>query len=239
MIDFDRFTHLTFDCYGTLIDWERGILAALRPVLEQHGLAVSDDRILELYGELEAAAEAGPYQPYRAVLATVMAGFGKRLGFTPTTVEQEALASSVGQWPPFADTVEALQALARRFQLVILSNIDDDLFALSARRLQTDFAAVITAQQVGSYKPNQANFRFALQRLGVPATQVLHVAQSLFHDIVPAKELGLTTVWVNRRHDRSGFGATPPAAARPDLEVPNLRTLAQRVDEAAARGGSH
>jgi 2-haloacid dehalogenase len=237
MLDFDRFTYLMFDCYGTLIDWERGILAALRPVLAGHDLTVSDDQILELYGELEAAAEAGPYQPYHAVLAAVMDGFGARFGFTPTTAERAALAASVGDWPAFPDTVEALQALARRFQLVILSNIDDDLFALSARRLQTDFAAVITAQQVGSYKPNRANFRFALQRLGVPATQVLHVAQSLFHDIVPAKELGLTAVWVDRRHDRPGFGATPPASAQPDLETPDLRTLARLVDEAAADGG--
>ena len=238
MFEFDRFTHLTFDCYGTLIDWERGILAALRPVLTEHGLSVSDDAILELYGELEAAAEAGPYQPYRAVLATVMNGVGARFGFTPTAAERETLAASVGDWPTFPDTVEALQALARHFQLIILSNIDDDLFALSARRLQTNFAAVITAQQVGSYKPSRANFRFALQRLGVPATQVLHVAQSLFHDIVPAKELGLTAVWVNRRHDRPGFGATPPASAQPDLEVPDLRTLARLVDEAATVGGS-
>jgi 2-haloacid dehalogenase len=238
MLDFDRFTHLTFDCYGRLLDWERGILAALRPVLAQHGLALDDDEILERYGELEAAAEAGPYQPYRAVLAAVIDGLGARFGFTPTTAEREALAASVGDWPPFPDTVGALQALARRFQLVILSNIDDDLFAFSARRLQTDFAAVITAQQVGSYKPNRANFRFALERLGVPAGQVLHVAQSLFHDIVPAKELGLTAVWVNRRHDRPGFGATPQASARPDLEVPDLRTLARLADEAAATGGS-
>ncbi|MGN6758161.1 MAG: haloacid dehalogenase type II [Thermomicrobiales bacterium] len=238
MFEFDRFTHLTFDCYGTLIDWERGILAALRPVLTEHGLSVSDDAILELYGELEAAAEAGPYQPYRAILATVIDGFGARFGFTPTTVEREALAASVGDWPAFPDTVESLHTLARHFQLVILSNIDDDLFALSARRLRTDFAAVITAQQVGSYKPNRANFRFALQRLGVPSTQVLHVAQSLFHDIVPAKELGLTTVWVNRRHDRPGFGATPPASARPDLEAPDLQTLVRLVDESAAGGST-
>jgi 2-haloacid dehalogenase len=226
MLDFDRYTYLTFDCYGTLIDWERGILAALRPVLDRHGIAIADDAALELYGELESAAEAGPYRPYRELLATVMDGFGERLGFVPSAAERAALAASVGDWPPFPDTVEALRALADRFRLVILSNIDDDLFALSARHLGVAFAAIVTAQQVGSYKPDPRNFRALLARLDTAPDRVLHVAQSLFHDIAPANALGLTTVWVNRRHDRPGSGATPPAMARPDLVVPDLRTLA-------------
>jgi 2-haloacid dehalogenase len=229
MLDFDRFTYLTFDCYGTLIDWERGILAALRPVLDRHGITISDDAALELYGELESAAERGPYLPYRDLLSVVMEGFGERLGFTPTDDERVALASSVGDWPPFPDTVDALQSLAKRFQLVILSNIDDDLFALSARHLGVAFAAVVTAQQVGTYKPDPRNFRALLDRLDTAPDRVLHVAQSLFHDIAPAIALGLTTVWVNRRHDRPGSGATPPATARPDWEVPDLRTLAQQA----------
>jgi 2-haloacid dehalogenase len=227
MLDFDRFTYLTFDCYGTLIDWERGILAALRPVLDRHGIAIADDAALELYGELESAEERGPYRAYRDLLATVMDGFGERLGFVPSADERAALAVSVGDWPPFPDTVEALRALTDRFRLVILSNIDDDLFALSARHLGVTFAAVVTAQQVGSYKPDPRNFRTLLARLGTTPDRVLHVAQSLFHDIAPANALGLTTVWVNRRHDRPGSGATPPATARPDLEVPDLRTLAR------------
>ena len=231
MLAFDRYTYLTFDCYGTLIDWERGILDALRPLLARHGATLTDDQILELFGEFESAAEAGLYQPYRDVLATVVDGFGARLGFTPTAAERASLGASVGDWPAFPDTGDALQALARRYRLAILSNVDDDLFAGSARRLGADFAAVITAQQVGSYKPDRRNFRAALTRLDVPPDRVLHVAQSLFHDIAPAKELGLTTVWVNRRHDRPGFGATPPATAQPDLEVPDLRTLARMTSE--------
>jgi 2-haloacid dehalogenase len=234
MLDFDRYTHLMFDCYGTLIDWERGITTALRPVLARHGGVLTDDEILELFGELEAAAEGGPYLRYRAVLATVLDGFGARLGFTPSPEERETFATSVGQWPPFPDTVAALHALARRYRLVILSNVDDDLFAGSARHLATDFADVITAQQVGSYKPDRRNFRFALDRLAIPPDRLLHVAQSLFHDIVPAQELGLATVWVNRRHDRPGFGATPAAAAHPDLEVPDLQTLARLVEGTAS-----
>lgn len=222
----DQYSHLMFDCYGTLIDWERGILAAIRPVLARHGVEQSDDAILELFGELEAAAEAATYERYSAVLTTTLAGFAERLGFTLEPGEADALARSVPDWPPFPDTVEALAALGRHYRLVILSNIDDALFAASARHLKADFADVITAQQVGSYKPNPNNFRYALEKLGVPAGEILHVAQSLFHDIVPAKEVGLATVWVNRRHDRPGSGATPPAEALPDLEVPSLATLA-------------
>src|SRR3954451_4373754 len=172
-------------------------------------------------------AEAGPYLRYRDLLATVMDGFGERLGFAPMTDERAALAASVADWPAFPDTVAALQSLARRFQLVILSNIDDDLFAGSARRLQVPFAHVITAQQVGSYKPDPRNFRTLLERLDTAPGRVLHVAQSLFHDIAPANALGLTTVWFTRRHDRPGSGATPPATARPAMEVPDLATLAQ------------
>jgi 2-haloacid dehalogenase len=233
MLDFDRFTHLTFDCYGTLIDWERGILAALRPVLDRHAIALSDDQALEYFGELESAAERGPYRRYRDVLATVMDGFGARLGFAPSADERAALAASVGDWPPFPDTVAALQTLARRFRLVILSNIDDDLFAGSAKRLGVTFAAVITAEQIGSYKPDPQNFRTLIERLDIAPERILHVAQSLFHDIAPASALGLTTVWVNRRHDRPGSGATPPATARPDLEVPDMRTLAQLAGQPA------
>jgi 2-haloacid dehalogenase len=233
MLDFDHFTYLTFDCYGTLIDWERGILAALRPVLDRHGIALSDDAALEHFGACESAAERGPYRRYREVLATVMDGFGAQFDFTPSADERGALAASVADWPPFPDTVAALQALTRRFRLVILSNIDDDLFAGSAKRLGVEFADVITAEQVGSYKPDPRNFRALIERLDIAPERILHVAQSLFHDIAPANALGLTTVWVNRRHDRPGAGATPPATAQPDLEVPDMRTLAQRAAQPA------
>jgi 2-haloacid dehalogenase len=232
MLDFTPFTHLTFDCYGTLIDWEGGILAALRPIMERYGIERTDDQLLELFGELEAAAEAGPYQSYRGILATVIDGFGERLGFTPTAEERAAFSGSVVDWPAFPDSAAALAVLKEYFALVVISNIDDDLFAASASKLGEPFTDVITAQQVGSYKPNRQNFRFALEKLGVPQGAILHVAQSLFHDIAPAKDLGFTTVWVNRRHDRPGDGATPPATATPDLEVPDMQTLARLVSEA-------
>jgi 2-haloacid dehalogenase len=235
MIDLSQYSALTFDCYGTLIDWERGILDASLPVLQRHGIWLADDQVLELFGELESALERPPFRPYREVLGAVMDGFGVRLGFVLSAAERESLAASVREWPPFPDTVAALEQLGRHYQLVILSNIDDDLFALSALRLRTAFAAVITAQQVGSYKPDPRNFHAALERvgrLGIPPARVLHVAQSLFHDIAPARQVGLATVWVNRRHGRPGFGATPEASAQPDLEVPDLRTLADLADRA-------
>lgn len=233
-LDLRQYTHLVFDCYGTLINWEAGILQALRPLLERHGQHLSDDVILEQFGRLEEAAEAGPYQTYHALLGTVLAGFAQELGFTLAPDEVNTLGDSVPNWPPFPDSVAALARLAQHYKLVILSNVDDALFAGSARQLQAPFAAVFTAQQIGSYKPNPRNFQYALEHLGVPQEQILHVAQSLFHDIVPAQAAGFATVWVNRRHDRPGFGATPAANATPDLEVPDLQTLAANADEAFA-----
>lgn len=227
MLDFDQFEYLTFDCYGTLIDWERGIVAALRSVLERHHVELTDDAILERFGALESVAERPPYKSYRQVLAKVLDGFGQEFRFAPTDAERDAFSASVGDWPAFSDSPEALRKLSTRFKLVILSNVDDDLFAQSANRLEVEFDTVITAQQVGSYKPDRRNFHVLRERLGNQPERILHVAQSLFHDIAPAKSLGLTTVWVNRRHGRAGFGATPPAEATPDLEVPDLATLAK------------
>jgi 2-haloacid dehalogenase len=226
VIDFSRKSVLSFDCYGTIIDWEAGIVAAVQPVLRAHALDVADEQVLELYAALESAAEAGPYRRYADILADVMRGLGERLGFTPSPTEADALAASVGNWPPFADSAEALARLKRRFKLAIISNIDDDLFAASQRDLRVEFEWIVTAQQARSYKPSLNNFRVALERIGLPRDQVLHVAQSLFHDHVPARQLGLNTVWVNRRGGKRGGGATPPADAQPDLEVPDLRTLA-------------
>jgi 2-haloacid dehalogenase len=225
-MDFSHKSVLTFDCYGTIVDWETGILAAVQPILRARALDVADEQVLELYAALEAAAEAGPYRAYAEVLASVMRGLGERLGFTATRLEADALAASVGDWPPFADSAEALAALRRRFKLAIISNVDDDLFAATQRRLGVDFDWIVTAQQARSYKPSLNNFRLALERIGLPRDQVLHVAQSLFHDHLPARQLGLDTVWVNRRGAKHGSGATPPAAAQPDLEVPDLRSLA-------------
>jgi 2-haloacid dehalogenase len=218
---------LTFDCYGTLIDWETGLLAALRPVLDAHGAEAPDEVLLEAFGRHETALEAGEYLSYREVLAGVLRAIGDDFGFSPTGSELEAFSSSVGEWPPFADSPGALERLGRRFRLGVITNCDDDLFVRSAERLGVEFDWVITAELARSYKPSHRNFELALLTIGLPPERVLHVAQSLFHDHVPAKELGLSTVWVDRRRGKPGAGATPPAEGSPDLTVPDMASLAE------------
>lgn len=225
-MDFAPFRFLTFDCYGTLIDWEAGIFSALRPVLAAHGKVVPDARLLELYGELEVEAEKPPFRPYKDVLQEVVRGFGQKLGFTPTDEEARSLPASLASWPPFPDTVATLRRLKKRYRLAILSNVDDDLFAATARKLEIDFDYVITAQQAGAYKPSLKMFKLAESRLGVPPSQWLHVGQSIYHDVLPAQFLGVSTVWVNRPSPRAGIGAVKAAEGTPDLEVPDLKTLA-------------
>lgn len=222
---------LTFDCYGTLVDWESGILSALQPVLRFHGAEMPDEEVLALYGELEPDAQRGPYRPYREVLSDVVQGFGERLGFEPSATELRCLVDSLGAWPLFLDTVAALRTLKRFYRLAIISNIDVDLFRLTARSLGVEFDYVTTAQEARAYKPERRPFELALERIGVSHEQVLHVAQSLYHDIRPAKELGWSCVWVNRRARTAGAGATPPPdkATVPDLVVPDLATLILRM----------
>jgi 2-haloacid dehalogenase len=227
MLKLDQFEVLTFDCYGTLIDWETGIWEALHPVLAAQRVELRSEPALELYGELESAAEAGEYQEYKAILRTVLEGFGARLGFTPSTAELQSFSTCVKDWPAFPDSPGALQALHKKYQLAIISNVDDDLFAFSEAKLQVKFDWVITARQARSYKPSLNNFKVAFEHMGIPQEKILHVAQSLFHDIIPAKQLGLSCVWINRRHGKTGFGATPPAQAQPDLETPDLQSLAR------------
>jgi len=229
MLAFDRFELLTFDCYGTLIDWEAGILGAIRPVLDRHGVSVDDERILEAYASAEIKQEEGEYFRYELVLRMVMVELSLRLGFDASPDEVLSLPASVADWQPFPDTVEALEKLKRRYKLGILSNIDDHLFEKTSKHLKVDFDWVVTAQQAGVYKPSHTIFEHAFEQFDVPRERILHVAQSIYHDIVPAKALGLATVWVNRRSGRRGAGATPPAVATPDVEVPDLRSLAEMM----------
>jgi 2-haloacid dehalogenase len=225
-LDFDQFDVLTFDCYGTLIDWETGILRALRPILDAHDVTASDEQLLEAFARHEAVIEAGPYRRYREVLAECLDRIGAEFGLAPTDAEREAFAGSVSDWPAFADSPAALRRLTQRFKLAVITNCDDDLFARSAARLGIGFDWVVTAEQVGTYKPSHRNFEHAFESIEAPRERILHVAQSLFHDHVPAKELGLSSVWIDRRHGADGFGATPPASAEPDLAVPDLASLA-------------
>ena len=231
MLNFRNYEVLTFDCYGTLVDWESGIFSALRPMLVAHGKSVNDADLLALYGEFEAQVEAGEYRTYREVLRRVVELFGERLGFTPTLQEADSLSDSIPQWKPWPDTVEALKQLRSRYRLVIVSNIDDALFATTALQLKAAFQHVITAEQAHCYKPGVAIFQLALREIGVPANRILHVGQSIYHDVLPAKGLGMGAVWVNRPSPRANVGAVKPAQGDPDLTVPDLATLARLAAE--------
>ncbi|MBC7772473.1 MAG: haloacid dehalogenase type II [Pyrinomonadaceae bacterium] len=232
MVSFDHLKAITFDCYGTLIDWEAGLLRSLRDV--GFDRTISDDALLEAFAAAEAAAEspARGYIPYKDVLREVLAGLLLRFGVAPSSLDPYALANSIPEWPAFVDTQPALTALKTRFQLVVVSNIDRDLFSCSLPKLGVMLDGLVTAEDVRSYKPAPAHFRRALEVLGLPASSVLHVAQSLCHDVKPAKALGFTTVWVNRRAGKTGAGATAPAEAAPDLVAPDLRTLVEMIGSA-------
>jgi 2-haloacid dehalogenase len=226
MLDFTRFEILTFDCYGTLINWEAGILSALHRILSAHGKNIDDASLLKLYGDFELRSEQGAFHPYREILESVVRQFAAELHFTPSAEEVRSLPDSLPAWKPWPDTVAALKQLKTRFRLAILSNVDDDLFAGTRPQLGLDFDEVITAQQAQAYKPSLKLFELALSRIHAPAHRVLHVGQSIYHDVIPAQSLGLATVWVNRPSARPGVGAVKAAEANPDLTVSSLAQLA-------------
>ncbi len=226
MLDFARYEALTFDCYGTLIDWETGLADAFRPVLAAHGVEADPEDLLARYARHEAELEHGPYLAYRELVAESLRRVAAELGFTPAPGEAAAFGAAVADWPAFADSPAALARLAQRYRLGVITNCDDDLFAASRRRLGATFDWVVTAQQAGAYKPDERPFALAFERIGLPRERILHVAQSLFHDHVTAKRLGLATVWIDRRSGREGTGATPPAEATPDATYPDMASFA-------------
>jgi len=227
---------VTFDCFGTLIDWERGIVDALRPILVARGVRVDEQELLALFSRFEGDAEAAAnveYRTYREVLTEVMAGFAQHYDLSLSAVEEDALADSLPAWPVFPDTVAALRKLKRMVRVGVLSNIDDDLFAATRGKLGIDLDCVVTAQLCKSYKPAEKHWRVMRALTSLPKEKVLHVAESRFHDIVPAKGMGYSTVWVNRRGGKSGGGASEGDReilaweATADLEVPDVETLAR------------
>lgn len=228
-IDYGAFEALTFDCYGTLIDWETGIAAGLRRGLGWAAAGLGDDELLERYARHETDLEAGPYRRYRDILGESLRRVGAELGTDVAAADVAAFGGSVADWPAFPDSADALRRLQRRFRLGVITNCDDDLFAASNRRLGITFDWVVTAEQARGYKPRIANFELAFERLGQPRGRILHVAQSLYHDHVPARQLGLTSVWIDRRHDRPGSGATPvvEVSAQPSARFPDLRSFAE------------
>jgi len=241
-LDLTRFKALSFDCYGTLIDWEAGMAAVLAPWAREQGLDVSDEALLLAYGGHEAAVERErPSALYPEVLATAFRRTGEQLGTPVSDAWGQRLGDSLPDWPAFPDSPDALARLARHYRLIILSNVHRAGFAASNERLRGDFAAIITAEDVGAYKPAANHFRAldaTLARLGVDRAALLHVAQSLFHDHVPAKREGLPSVWINRRHDRPGWGATPAPTEdwTFDLEFPSMADFADAVDRAFGAG---
>jgi len=215
-----RFDVLTFDCYGTLIDWERGIAEAFAAAARADGVAVDRDVVLRVYHELEPRIQAERYRRYRDVLALAARAVAERLGWRLAPGREAFLPESLATWPPFPDTNDALRRLRDAgHRLIILSNVDDDLIAGTRRHLAVDFDAVITAEQVGSYKPAPGHFTTARKRIG--DARWLHVAQSYFHDVQPARALGIPSAWINRKGER------PLDDRGPDHE---FRTLAEAAD---------
>jgi 2-haloalkanoic acid dehalogenase type II len=210
---------ITFDCYGTLIDWEGGIIAAFQQEAARDGLTLEPERIIEAYMAEEPAVESAHYLPYREVLRETARRAAERLGWKITDERTGFLPESLSSWKPFPDTNEALERLARYFELGILSNTDDDLIAETLQYFTVEFDFVITAQQVRSYKPAHGHFLEAKRR--IKEQRWLHAAQSYFHDVVPARELGIPVVWVNRKRERA-----PEGGPLPDIEVPDLAALA-------------
>jgi 2-haloacid dehalogenase len=236
LTDFDV---LTFDCYGTLIDWETGILAALQPLLARVGRPVPRDEALETFARHETEQEARtPAMPYSELLAVVHSRLARDWGAAPDEEEDRRFGASVPEWPAFADSASSLQHLEKHHKLVVLSNVDRASFRGSIAKLGVTFESVYTAQDIGSYKPDPRNFAYMLARLrekGVAPDQILHTAQSLFHDHVPAKAAGLACAWIDRRHEAQGWGATPPppVEVRVNFRFPSLAAMVQAHREAS------
>lgn len=223
---------ISFDCYGTLIDWETGLLAALRAALP--GLALSDDEILGHFAKIEPQIQANGYKSYREVLREVLFSFANRCAKGP--LDADALANSIAGWNAFPETVQALGRLKSGYRLAVLSNVDNDLFAATARRLVVPFDHVVTAEDVGAYKPHPQNFEMLLRRTGMTPREVIHVGESLFHDIAPARALGIKTVWVNRSNGRTAR-ASKFVDTKPDLTVCDLNALAERMCQGVSSTG--
>lgn len=224
MIDFSRIEWVSFDCYGTLVDWETGIATAVSQALEPHGMHKDTPEILRLFADAEPRVQnSRTFKEYRVVLREVMSLIGSGAGVQFTEAEMDSLPESLVRWPVFPDVLEALTALKSRYRLAIISNVDDDLFHGSAREMGIDFDAVITSQQARAYKPDLRNFEIAARTMAVEKERWLHVGESLYHDIGPANRLGIKSVWVNRPERGGG---TRPTDAVPDLTVENLAELA-------------
>ncbi|MDE0309627.1 MAG: haloacid dehalogenase type II [Acidiferrobacterales bacterium] len=233
------FSTLTFDCYGTLIDWESGIFDALTPLNDRCGKSMDRDAWLLEFSRTESVIQSvEPELSYARLLAKTHEAMAKNLSVPMGDSDHVAFSASIEHWPAFPDSVQSLQYLKEHFKLVILSNVNNAGFEFSNRHLKVEFDAVYTAEDIGSYKPSHKNFDYMLdhlQDLGVSKSEILHTAQSLFHDIVPATEIGLTTCWIDRRAAQSGSGATPAVEnpPTPDMRFVSLADMvkAHRLEQ--------
>ena len=227
------FKALTFDCYGTLIDWESGMVEGLEPLTSRAGRVLSRDEILEAHGRHESAQQAyTPGKVYRDLLPIVYRRLAEEWGVSVAWAECLAYGQSVKDWPAFPDTTKALQYLKKHYKLVILSNVDNESFSASNEKLQVDFDAIYTAEDIGSYKPADRNFDYMLAKLsdlGIEKHEILHTAESMFHDHAPANRHGLTSCWIYRRKDQEGFGATmnPGDMPKYDFRFDSMADLAK------------
>lgn len=234
------FRVLSFDCYGTLIDWESGIVAALAPLLAEGGPGVGRDEILEAFARHEAAQESEtPAMRYSDLLAVIHGRLAKEWDIETTPEESAAFGASVGDWPAFPDSAAALAYLKRHYALVILSNVDRASFVKSNARLGVAFDFIFTAEDIGSYKPSPRNFEYLIEHLGEAGfarSDILHTAESLFHDHAPANAIGLASAWIHRRHGQEGFGATSQPEKMPhvDFRFTSLAEMAEAHRREAA-----
>ena len=227
-MDFNKFKLISFDCYGTLIDWKKSLMDIMTPFLQRHNLDLSVDQLFDLFFKADQKNTSEDYRPYHDILIAIMDEMGKELNIDLKQAERTCLVDRFGDWTAFPDTSDALQKLQKKYKLAIISNVDDELFDMTKRCLGVRFDNIITAKQVGSYKPSKNNFIKALEKFGLPSEQVLHVAQSIYHDIVPTNALGWKNVWVNRYNEPE---RTDPVEI-PGLEVPDLASLARIICEA-------
>ena len=226
-MDFNNFKLISFDCYGTLIDWKKSLMDIMTPFITRHKLDISGDQMFDLFFKADQKSTGENYKPYHDVLVTIMDEIGKELNINLKQAERTCLVDRFGDWTAFPDTSDALQELQKKYKLAIISNVDDELFDVTKRCLGVRFEFIITAKQLGSYKPSKNNFIKALEKFELPSEQVLHVAQSIYHDIVPTNTLGWNNVWVNRYNEPERIDP----AEIPGLEVPDLASLARIIRE--------
>ena len=227
------FKVLTFDCYGTLIDWESGMVNALAPLTNKLGGKLTRNEILEAHARHESSQQRQtPYKRYRELLAIVYRRLAEEWGVQTSWDDCVRYGDSVKDWAAFPDSVEALTYLKQHYKLVILSNVDNESFAESNKKLGVDFDAIYTAEDIGSYKPSDSNFEYMLAMLktcGYEKTDILHTAESMFHDHAPANRHGLKSCWIYRRYEQQGFGATmhPGEIPHYDFRFNGMRELAE------------